>query len=539
MNFCDAIVQATARTPHRMALSIPRADDHYQTCDNVTYQQLLDRAASIQAGLALEGLSCGDRILVIARPGIALYALVIGLLGAGMVPVLIDRGMSRPRMVAAIKASGAKAAVGERALLRLWWLMPSLWQLPRFALDGKAPGVPTLPAPVSKPTFQCESLQHNHHGLITFTSGSTGLPKGADRTHTSLIEQHRAIRAHWPDQDDDLDSPCFPVLVLHNLCCGISTLLPATDLAQPGQANAPAVLEQLHRHQVTRIACAPAYLARLVTTGLASGLTLPAVRSVVVGGSTLQESLARRCQTLFPNANIRIVYGSTEAEPITDIDLPELLADWHRGQGHLVGKPASTVEIKIIPPGHSLQNAAQVEACAPQAGRIGEILVAGPHVLQSYVDNPQANQENKIPRDDGSVWHRTGDAGYLDESGRIWLVGRMKDAFSAGGQTRYTFPAEKALDSLPGIHRSALLPPLYSGGSIDSILVVEGYPDIHALGDVLRHHGFQNTRLYRIKAMPLDGRHNSKIDRQALVTLIRTKQLKAEKAPIGQGLNYA
>lgn len=81
--------------------------------------------------------------------------------------------------------------------------------------------------------------------------------------------------------------------------------------------------------------------------------------------------------------------------------------------------------------------------------------------------------------------------------------------------------------------------PLYSGGSIDSILVVEGYPDIHALGDVLRHHGFQNTRLYRIKAMPLDGRHNSKIDRQALVTLIHTKQLKAEKATIGQGLNYA
>jgi acyl-CoA synthetase (AMP-forming)/AMP-acid ligase II len=524
MNFCEAIVQAAGQTPQRIALSIPRASDLYRSCDEVTYEQLLDRAAAIQSGLARKRLTCGDRVLVLATPGIELYALVIALLGAGMVPVLIDRGMNRARVMAALKASGASAAVGERSILRLWWLFAPLWRLARIALDGKAPGVSQLPDVDGGRSFQCIDLAPDHHGLITFTSGSTGQPKGADRTHNSLIEQHRAIRAHWPDRQDDLDSPCFPVLVLHNFCCGISTILPATDLAHPGQVNAPLVLEQLQQNRVSRIACAPAYLSRLVSAAQISGTTLPDVRSVVVGGSTMGQQLAYHCQSLFPKARIRIVYGSTEAEPIADIDLPELIQDWHKGEGHLVGKPADMVEVRIIPPGQPMDSASQIEACEPQACLIGEILVSGPHVLQGYVDNPEANRENKIPRQQGGVWHRTGDAGYLDEQGRIWLVGRVKDVLGTGEQTRYPYPAEKALDCLPGITRSALLSPI-SEGDADSILVVEGNPDSPGLKDALHHYGFQNTRIYTVDNMPVDGRHNSKIDRPALLNLIRKKVL--------------
>lgn len=541
MNFCNAILQSARQNPQRMALSIPRASDQYRSCDEVTYEQLLERAASVQFGLASSGLHRGDRVLVIAAPGLALYALVIALLGAGMVPVLIDRGMSRSRMMAAIKASSAKAAVGERKILRLWWLFSPLWRLPRFALDHKAPGVPKLPETCTKSrqAFQCVSLEPDHHGLITFTSGSTGQPKGADRTHNSLIEQHRAIRAHWPDQRDDLDSPCFPVLVLHNLCCGISTRMPATNLAQPGQANGLAVLNQLQQNRVTRMACAPAYLARLVEAGGQSGITLPDIRSVVVGGSTMGEDLARKCQSLFPNARIRIVYGSTEAEPISDIDLPELLQDWHRGEGHLVGKPAAMVQVRIIPPGEPMTSACHLETVPQPTGQLGEILVSGPHVLQGYVDNPEANRENKILRQDGSVWHRTGDAGYLDDKGRIWLVGRIKDALTLGAETVFTFPAEKALDSLPGIQRSALLPPFADSGEADSILVVEGQADQQALEQTLNRYGFERTLVYRVKSMPVDGRHNSKIDRPALLAMIQKKRIKPSERIVEQDNQHA
>lgn len=539
MNFCDAIVQATLQHPQRMALSIPNAHDRYQTNDEVTYQQLLDRAASIQSGLAMKGFQTGDRILIIARPSIALYALVIALLGAGMAPVLIDRGMSRHRMLSAIKSSHAKAAIGEAALLRLWWFMPPLWRIPLYALDSKAIGVTTLPKPIKHTQFECLALPSEHHGLITFTSGSTGQPKGADRTHKSLIEQHHAIRDHWPDRPDDLDSPCFPVLVLHNLCCGISTLLPATDLAHPGQVNAAAVLNQLQQYAVTRIACAPAYLTRLVTIGLATSITLPAIRSVVIGGSTMPDYLARHVQQLFPNAQIRIVYGSTEAEPIADIDLTELLSDWQAGQGHLVGRPTDKINVVIIPTAPSIECASQIENHRPQVGCIGEIIVSGAHVLQGYVDNPQANKENKIPRPDGGVWHRTGDVGYFDDKGRIWLVGRMRDALYLAGQPFYTFPVEKALDNLPSLQRSALLPSTCHDKKYDSVLVIQGDPVIQKVIDILHQHGLQNTHLYQIKTMPLDGRHNSKIDRASLINAIRNTHLKPKKRSIVKELKQA
>ena len=118
-------------------------------------------------------------------------------------------------------------------------------------------------------------------------------------------------------------------------------------------------------------------------------------------------------------------------------------------------------------------------------------------------------------------------------------MGRMKDAFNVGGKTLYTFPAEKALDSLPGVQRSALLPPMANSGNADSILVLEGHAEDSALANILRQYGCHRTRLYHVESMPVDGRHNSKIDRPALATLIRKKQLKPETNPVVQGPIHA
>jgi acyl-coenzyme A synthetase/AMP-(fatty) acid ligase len=134
-------------------------------------------------------------------------------------------------------------------------------------------------------------------------------------------------------------------------------------------------------------------------------------------------------------------------------------------------------------------------------------------VLQRYVDNPAANAETKIPRPDGSVWHRTGDAGRLDAQGRLWLEGRVKDVVAVSGVARHTLALEKALDRLPGVTRSALV----SGVDGRPALVIAG-PHIarDAVRSVRERLGFTALSLYRIDEMPVDGRHNSKIDRPAL-----------------------
>lgn len=527
-NFCSAIVAAASRHPQRLALSVPRAADGYRTAEQLSYEQLLARAAQLQQGLLQAGLRQGDRVLLIAQPNLDLYAVILALLGLAMVPVLLDRGMSRARLLASMRLSGAQALLGECGLIKRWWLLPSLWRLQRLGLDGGCLGVQALRRD-SQPTaqgFRSVPVNVRSHGLISFTSGSTGLPKGADRTHASLRAQHLAIRQHWPDRDDDIDLPCFPVLVLHNLCCGISTVLPATNLALPGQVAPAAVLRQIQLDGITRIAGAPAYLQRLVSHAQSKGQRYPGVRSLVVGGSTLSEQLLRDCLAVFPNAQALAVYGSTEAEPIAEVSMPELLRDWQQQPGHLLGRPAEMAEVCIVDPAQPLSDEASVARARLPAGQLGEILVAGAHVLQGYVDNPSATAESKIPRADGLVWHRTGDVGLFDEQGRLWLSGRLKDALRVDGQWHYSFPVEKALDALPGVRRSALIGRDEAAGS-ELLLVIEGQIPT-GLPALLAQHGFAQARLAQIDSMPVDGRHNSKIDRPALRELVRKGQLKVQ-----------
>ncbi len=531
MNFCDRIFDAANRHPDRLALRVPDITASPGHHADLSYGELARAVAHRQADLRQSGLQRGHRVLLFMAPGISLYVTVIALLALGMVPVLIERGMPRKTLRATLSASGAKAVIGDIRVLRLWWLFPALWNMQRLSLSGAFPGIRTLScdAPATD-TPHCEPMQDDDHGLITYTSGSTGLPKGADRTHGSLIAQHLAIRAHWPDKDDDIDLPAFPVLVLHNLCCGISTILPDTDLAFPGKANADRILRQIEQQQVSRVAGSPAYIGRLVHHALVNQRIARNVRSVVIGGSTLTWQLAERCRLVFPHADIRVVYGSTEAEPISDIDIDTLMRDWYQHDGHLVGNPAEAATVRIVSMEHALGTEADVDAATLATGQEGEILVSGAHVLKGYVDNPEATRETKIPRTDRTVWHRTGDTGHFDGSGRLWLTGRVKDRIVVNGTTLSPFPLEKRVDALAGVTRSALL----SDGN-GPVLVIEGsHLDPDALCRQLESNPLQGLRIALIAHMPVDARHNSKIDRPRLRALLGKGQLRPTILPTSE-----
>lgn len=526
INVCTRISEAAARHPERLAIRVSRAADDYASSEQLRYGELLAQAAAHQQALRGIGLKTGDRVLLLARPGLGLYGLMVALLASGIVPVLIDRGMSRARMVAALRASGARVAIGERDIMKFWWLVPALWRLRRFALDGRAFGVATLGGDAIRPglALECVPLPATAHGLITFTSGSTGIPKGANRTHGSLIEQHLAIRSHWQDRDDDIDMPCFPVLVLHNLCCGISTVMPAVDLATPGDPQVARVAQQLVEEGITRLSAAPAFVGKLLRHAQQNGLAFPGLRSLVVGGATLPPGMAEACLQVFPRAECRIVYGSTEAEPIAEVSMADFIAHAGQGHGHLLGHPATVAQVRIVDPAHPLETEADVDSAGVAVGESGEILVAGPHVLQGYVDNPGADRESKIRRADGLVWHRTGDSGYLDTEGRLWLEGRLKDVVTVAGQSRHTFEIEKTIDALPGVARSAVL----QGADGELVLVLAGaVPAAATLAPLLRAQGFPVMGLYAVDSMPVDGRHNSKIDRAALRDALARGRLSA------------
>jgi acyl-CoA synthetase (AMP-forming)/AMP-acid ligase II len=534
VNFVQRFIEHSQAQPEKLALHISQMNG----CEcvgeeKVSYGELANSIKTYQALWQKKGWQTNDRIIVIIKPSSQLYAIALSLLALGMTPVFIDTGMGREKIKMAIEDANARAIISMESLLKWFWLIPPMWKLERLAIDGSGLGFQSLTKQVVKlkPDHQNNTINviersDTDHGLISFTSGSTGRPKGADRTHYSLIQQHLAIRSHWPDEKNDIDCPCFPVMVLHNLSCGMSTVMPKVDLAQPAQVDAGQVIQQIEQYQITRISGAPAYIQKLVDYSLAHHKTNASVTSLVVGGATVSVELAQGILAAFPNAYSRIVYGSTEAEPISSIELNQYLKYSQTTRGYLVGKPAEQVEILIANVPAQTASEDDLLKHKVSCAEVGEILVSGRHVLKQYVDNPSANAENKIRRTQNNInehhpiWHRTGDTGFLDDTGKLWLTGRVKDSLVMNQSVIQPYPLEQSMDAIKGIVRSALIEfnhALY-------VFVQSGKASSHTLSSEIRCEieqilvaaGIHCFHINMIEDMPVDARHNSKIDRMAL-----------------------
>ena len=288
MNFASLITRHAERVPDRPALVLPRtwAGDQVLSREVVSYHQLAGRVGRYVRGLARAGWGPGDRAVVILPISVDLYATVLALMASGMTAVLIDTGMGLRKILQALETAKPVAIISSSSVLRARWILPRLWRSRLYSVDGAAPGLRSLSElAVAGDRWQTLARDSDDEALITFTSGSTGRPKGSDRTHGLLTEQHLALDAHFPTRDDDIDMPCFPVVALHNLCCGITAALPPVDLRAPARVNPATVVAYARELGVTGLSGAPAYMQRLADYLNGSGQRLESVRRVFVGGS--------------------------------------------------------------------------------------------------------------------------------------------------------------------------------------------------------------------------------------------------------------
>lgn len=536
-NMAHLVSRHARAMPEKLALSIPTRWEGQQVraTQELTYGELWARVEAYQRGLKAAGYKPGDRFVLMFPVSAELYALVLALFASGMVAVLVDTGMGVGKMLEAIEDARAVAFVSVKPVLRLRPLLPALYRLRCYSADdAKLPGIKPLSklAHAQGPAVALCPVGAESHALITFTSGSTGRPKGANRTHGHLRAQHLALSEHFPERVTDIDCPCFPVVVLHNLCCGMTTVLPAVDLRSPGEVDPALVLTQLRQHQITRLAAAPAFMSKLAAHMLAAGESAPSVRLIFVGGGPVSLELCAQIVGAFPQADSHVVYGSTEAEPITSITMRERL-DVGAGEGTLVGHVAHCAEVRLVevpPKTHRLQDGLKPLVVA--TGQVGEVVVSGEHVNKAYVDNAKANEENKlidVARE--TVWHRTGDTGRWDEQGRLWLVGRLKDVVRHQGQVLHPFGIEEQAERVEGVERAALLSHPYWGvderaratlvwspqGDHTSVAACKRIEaQLERLLDARGLIHSERVQLKRVPVVLVDRRHNTKIDRVAL-----------------------
>lgn len=476
----------------------------------------LDRRAAIgAAGLVDAGVRPGDRVLLLVPMSIELYVALVAILRIGAVASFVDPSAGIARLDAACRRLRPKAVVarGRGQLLRLlsggvrsapirvtigWrWLPATRWRS-----DGGA--APIAPRSADDPA------------VVTATSGSTGEPKLAARSHGLLDAQRAAILAALGLRAGQSDLATLPLFVLANLAAGVTSVIAAADLRSPGAIDAAPLLAQIRTHRIATTVASPALVRRLVDAATSNDLA--SLRLVATGGAPLFWHDLDRFAAAASKARILLLYGSTEAEPIAEIAYDELSADDRAatcaGLGLPAGRPIPTIRLRVIEerwgtPIGSIDGAA-FDAMRCPVGRVGEIVVAGPHVLPGYVDGV-GDEETKF-RVDGEPWHRTGDTGHLDADGRLWLAGRAaartRDREGILDAIRIEAAAHLAAPS--GIRRAALLP------GTRTLVVETEDPELEGvLAAALEPLGIRSVR--RLPRIPVDRRHNAKIDYPALL----------------------
>lgn len=470
----------------------------------ITYGELARQVESTAAHFQAKGLRAGDRVLVLVPMGTDLYRIVLALFRMGATAVFLDAWVGRKRMELCCQLADCRAWVGGGWKIRaLSLISPPLRRMPIKLGIG-------LPAEGRSPLA---TVDPDTTALITFTTGSTGIPKAARRSHGFLAKQFEALLDELRPTDGDVDLTTLPIVLFINLGLGSTTVIPDFKPGKPELFNAAAVARQIEQHRVDRMTASPIHVRMLSDHLIASGIRLPALKKVFTGGAPVFPDDAARMVQALPEARCTIVYGSTEAEPIASIaarELAERYADV--GNGLCVGPVFHRTQLRIIgitDAAISTASAAEFAQLALPDGEIGEIVVAGEHVLASYFNNEEAFRRNKMVVA-GTVWHRTGDSGHV-KNGLLYLTGRCAQLIRREDTVLAPFVWEHRLSSEPGVvhgtlieHRGRIIAVVQAAADADKQVI---HARIKSLSGTIEEVVF-------IARMPMDPRHRSKIDHE-------------------------
>uniref|UniRef100_A0A7E4ZYR4 AMP-binding domain-containing protein n=1 Tax=Panagrellus redivivus TaxID=6233 RepID=A0A7E4ZYR4_PANRE len=276
--------------------------------------------------------------------------------------------------------------------------------------------------------------------FIFYSSGTTGLPKALELSHQSLIINLTQISFPIFNSLSHKERFVLP-LCLHHIFGTVSayfSLINGATTIMLNKYTTKGFLEALDEHKITQTHVTPPMIQMLAFDPLVESHNLSSLRSVIVSGAPLDANVAKICRERLQLKDIRQVYGMTELGGICTLS--------HVNSDNIesVGVPLPGMLVRIA-------HWDKKELCAPR--QIGQLLVTGPQVMPVFYKNPKATAEIL----DSNKMVRTGDAGYYDEKGYIYVIGRIKDMIKYKGALVCPSEVESVMRSHPGIDDCAVV----------------------------------------------------------------------------------
>jgi acyl-CoA synthetase (AMP-forming)/AMP-acid ligase II len=542
-NIGSVLPDRAAEHPHRRAIVVPEGynDLGMRTYSHLSFAELDTMCDDFAVGLGELGVGRGDRVLVMVRQGYELIALVFALFKMGAIPVMIDPGMGRAEFLECVAHTMPDALVGVPLAHALAGVFSRPFETVRHRVLTRPVFWSDAPALVdmlgsSRRRFEPVDTGRDELAAILFTSGSTGPAKGVHYTHGIFGSQVRAIGEMYGIESGDIEVPAFPLFSLFSVGLGVTCVLPDMDPSKPAEVDPRLFVEAIRDHGANAAFGSPSIWVRVASYCLEEEIRLPTLDRILTAGAPIPPSLMEAYRDILrADAHLHTPYGATESLPVATISSEEVLAETaeasRRGAGICVGHLAPGIEVRIV----ELRDdviPTMADAVELGPGEVGEICVYGPQVTPAYDGLPGETRRAKIPdppRGEGAFWHRMGDAGYLDEEGRLWFCGRTSQRVETAEGTKFTVPCEMIFDAHPQVARSALVGLGERGAQVPAIVVepLEGaFPETAEARELFRTElealaqGAEHTAEIEIFAFhpdfPVDRRHNSKIHRGEL-----------------------
>jgi fatty-acyl-CoA synthase len=392
----------------------------------------LDAAADRVAGyFAALGLNAGDRIAAYGRNSDAYFIAWLACVRGGFVHVPVNYALTGQELAYIVRQSGSRLVLTGAGLHdNLKGIDVPTRQLDALAAVALDTNAPPAPAP---------NLQDDSLAQIVYTSGTTAAPKGAMMTHKAMMSQYYSVIHNMDYAETDRALAALPLyhtaqthaFTMPQLLVGITTILieaPAPDL----------VLRLIEQERITSFFAPPTVWISLLRHPDFATRDLASLEKIYYGASIMPVPVLHELRQRLPNARPYNCYGQTEIAPLATVLRPEE----HDARPASCGRPCLNVQTRVVDP--------QMNDVPP--GTHGEIVHRSPHLMVGYWEKPEETAEAFA-----GGWFHSGDVGYFDDEGYLYIVDRIRDVINTGGVLVASREVEEILFTHPAVSEVAVV----------------------------------------------------------------------------------
>jgi acyl-CoA synthetase (AMP-forming)/AMP-acid ligase II len=421
MSTIDELAAAgAARAPERPAIVVPGHGA-------LSYSELDRRVSAFAHTLRDRGAVPGDRLVLAGGNTAEFFVALLGASRAGLTAVPIDPGLTASELTNVLAHARPHAVVGNAASARVFAPLG-------VAVLDVATGVPLRDVRVPAPATDAPAV-------TLYTSGTTGTPRGAVHGHAGILSKVFAVASWFGLGDGDRTLCMLPTHFGHGLVCSCLTTLAHRGtlvLCRPFDLELlPRVFTLVDEHEVTTLSLVPTIVRLLLRNAAVAPPRARRLRYVTCASAPLHAEEIDAFEARF-GVPLLNCYGMTEAGAWSAMSPNDPARD-RRSVGVAAG-----CRIRAVTIGG--------ERTALPACEIGELEISGPSVMLGYQDDPAATA--RVLRDG---WLATGDLGSIDDAGRVFLAGRLKDVIIRAGANVYPADVERVLLRHPGVSEAYVL----------------------------------------------------------------------------------